>query len=84
VDGPVVEPLRAAFPGDWTRWTTPGEPGKWRLDLWQANADQLAAAGVPAGAILNPRLCTACRNDLFFSYRREGPGRSIATIAVLD
>jgi YfiH family protein len=84
VDGPVMEPLRAAFPGDWARWTTAKGPGKWWLDLWQANADQLAAAGVPAGAILNPRLCTACGRDLFFSYRREGPGRSLATIAILD
>jgi YfiH family protein len=84
VDAPVVEPLRAAFPGDWTRWATARGPGKWWLDLWQANTDQLAAAGVRADAILNPRLCTACRRDLFFSYRREGPGRSLATIAVLD
>jgi YfiH family protein len=84
VDGPVVEPLRAAFPTDWARWVTAKGPGKWWLDLWQATTDQLTAAGVPAGAIVNPRLCTACGRALFFSYRREGPGRSLAAIAVLD
>ena len=23
--------------------------------------------------VVNPRLCTACNRDLFYSYRREGP-----------
>jgi copper oxidase (laccase) domain-containing protein len=23
--------------------------------------------------VLNPRLCTVCNNDLFYSYRLEGP-----------
>ena len=46
VDAPVIERLRAAFPGGWERWTTPAGPGKWMLDLWQANEDQLAAADV--------------------------------------
>jgi copper oxidase (laccase) domain-containing protein len=84
VDSPVVEPLRAAFPADVPRWIRPAGPGKWWLDLWRANADQLVAAGVPAGAIANPRLCTRCRGDLFFSYRREGQGRRLATLAVLE
>jgi YfiH family protein len=84
VDSPVVEPLRAAFPVDAPHWIQPAGPGKWWLDLWRANADQLVAAGVPAGAIANPRLCTRCRGDLFFSYRREGQGRRLATLAVLE
>ncbi|MBI3458631.1 MAG: laccase domain-containing protein [Candidatus Rokubacteria bacterium] len=84
VDGPVVEPLRAAFPRDWARWTYPRGPGKWWLDLWQASTDQLTAAGVRPEAIVNPRLCTSCRHDLFFSYRREGKGVRLAAIALLD
>lgn len=83
VDGPVIEPLRAAFPAEWTRWTRPRVQGRWWLDLWQANADQLTAAGVAPEAILNPRLCTGCRRDLFFSYRKEGPGPSLAALALL-
>ena len=87
VDEPVVGPLRAAFPEAWERWVSPGPPGRpghWSLDLWAANADQLVAAGVPAGAIASPRLCTACRRDLFFSYRKEGMAGRLATLAVLD
>jgi YfiH family protein len=85
VDEPVVGPLRAAFPGDWDRWVAAAGPaGKWWLDLWRANTDQLVAAGVPAGAIANPRLCTACRRDLFFSYRKEGPTGRLAALACLS
>ena len=83
VDEPVVGPLRQAFPADWQRWTRPAGAGKWRLDLWQANTDQLTAAGVRPEAIRNARLCTACHRDLFFSYRREGGGFRLAAVAVL-
>ncbi|MBI5629162.1 MAG: laccase domain-containing protein, partial [Candidatus Rokubacteria bacterium] len=64
-------------------WVTPVGPGKWMLDLWKANEDQLRAAGVAPSRIENPRLCTACRLDLFFSYRREGKGGSLATVAAV-
>lgn len=83
VDEPVVGPLRRAFPADWARWVEPRGPGKWQLDLWRASADQLATAGVPAERIWNPRLCTACRRDLFFSYRKEGGGGRLAALALL-
>jgi YfiH family protein len=84
VDEPVVGPLRAAFPDDWQRWVAAAGPaGKWWLDLWRANTDQLVAAGVPAGAIASPRLCTACRRDLFFSYRKEGRTGRLAALACL-
>lgn len=83
VDEPVVGPLRAAFPADWARWARARGAGTWMLDLWQANADQLAAAGVPADAVVNPQLCTGCRRDLFFSYRKEGAGGRLASLALL-
>ena len=83
VDEPVVAPLARAFPHVWERWVTPTGPGKWRLDLWRATADQLAEAGVAPDRILNPRLCTSCRRDLFFSYRAEGGGQRLATVAML-
>jgi len=83
VDEPVIGPLRTRFPGEWSRWARPAGSGKWWLDLWQANADQLVAAGVPADSIVNPRLCTGCRRDLFFSYRKEGPGGRLTALAVL-
>lgn len=49
----------------------PGGPP--RVDLWQAAALSLAEIGVPPTRVLNPRLCTVCNNDLFYSYRLEGP-----------
>ena len=90
VDEPVVVPLRAAFPESWERWVRPvasghpNRPDHWWLDLWTANADQLVAAGVPPDAIITPRLCTGCRRDLFFSYRKEGLAGRLATFAALD
>jgi YfiH family protein len=84
VDEPVVGPLRAAFPSTWERWVRPGRPGRWWLDLWTATAEQLVAAGVPGDAILSPRLCTHCRSDVFFSYRKEGLAGRLATLAVLE
>ena len=82
VDLPVIERLRTGFPSAWPTWVTPVGPGKWMLDLWKANEDQLARRR-GAVRIENPRLCTACRLDLFFSYRREGKGGSLATVAAV-
>ena len=44
------------------------------FDLWRANRQQLVDAGVPAGHIETAGVCTMCRNDLFYSFRREGKG----------
>jgi YfiH family protein len=41
------------------------------VDLIEANRAQLTAAGVNEDVIYNAPLCTMCRTDLFFSYRRE-------------
>lgn len=81
VDARVRDTFLAATP-DAAEWFTEDGPGHWRLDLWQANADLLAAAGVPAHAIHVARLCTAHNPDVCFSYRREGPrtGRLVAAI----
>ncbi len=83
VDGPVIERLEAEFHDGWQVWVTKAGPGKWMLDLWRANEDQLGMAGLDRAKIDNLRLCTACRGDLFFSYRRErGQGRLVAVAAV--
>ena len=82
VDWPVIQRLDAGFPGLWPAWVKPGGPGHWMLDLWRANRDQLVAAGVRAGRIENLGLCTSCRLDLFFSYRRGASGR-LVTLAGL-
>jgi YfiH family protein len=85
VDAPVIDRLTAAFPETWRDWVTPCSPGKWMLDLWQANEDQLRGAGLDPRRIDNVRQCTACRRDLFHSYRRErGRGRLVAIAAIPD
>ncbi len=48
--------------------------GRLFFDLWQANQAQLIEAGVPAERVEVGGLCTMCRPDLFYSYRREGAG----------
>ncbi|MFQ5828245.1 MAG: peptidoglycan editing factor PgeF [Candidatus Methylomirabilia bacterium] len=83
VDSPVIGPLRRAFPEAWQRWVRPSGPGKWMLDLWQANEFQLTSLGVRPAKIVNPRLCTSCRRDLFFSYRKERGGGRLVTVAAL-
>jgi YfiH family protein len=82
VDEPVVARFRHAYPREWERWMRQGRPDHWMLDLWQANEDCLAAAGVPRASIENARLCTACHPELFYSYRRGDRGR-LVTIAAL-
>lgn len=49
----------------------PDGPGKWRIDLWQANRLALIAAGVKAENITMSNLCTSCHPELFFSHRQE-------------
>ena len=46
-------------------------PGHALVDLLQANRDQLESAGVLPERIHTAPICTMCRTDLFFSYRKE-------------
>ncbi len=47
---------------------------RFRIDLHQANRAQLQAAGLDPGRIHSAPWCTCCREDLFYSYRRDGAG----------
>jgi YfiH family protein len=47
--------------------------GPSRVDLWEAVTRALGEVGVRREGVANPRLCTVCNNDLFYSYRLEGP-----------
>lgn len=65
-----VEPM----PLKWLTMAPPGHeppPPRMHLDLAAANRWQLLEAGVAAKNIVASELCTACRTDLLFSYRRE-------------
>lgn len=49
----------------------PTRDGHARIDLQRANRNQLTGLGVADEKIYTLPLCTMCRTDLFFSYRRE-------------
>jgi YfiH family protein len=81
----VDDRVRTTFLGmtpDAAGWFAEDGPGHWKLDLWQANADQLENAGVPPAAISVARLCTAEHLETCFSFRVEGSGtgRMLAAI----
>jgi YfiH family protein len=46
--------------------------GKLRLDLTAAVVRELRAAGLSEERIAHSRLCTSCRSEMFYSYRRDG------------
>jgi YfiH family protein len=54
------------------------------LNVAKANTRQLVDAGVPEERIQVSTLCTRCRRDLFYSYRRDGAGtgRMLAAIGI--
>jgi len=55
---------------------------KWYVDLWELNHRQLIRAGLPVGNVAVAEMCTSCRNDLFYSYRRD-QGRTGRMAAVM-
>lgn len=72
-------------PLQWLNMAPPGHqppPRNALLDLRKANRAQLLDGGVPETGIFVSDLCTACRRDLLFSYRKEG-GRSGRLMSVI-
>jgi YfiH family protein len=61
-----------------------GRSGRTRIDLPEINREQLISAGVPAHQIHAAGLCTRCREEDFWSYRREkeGAGRMCSFVGV--
>jgi hypothetical protein len=90
-DGPFEQLAHGEEPL-WLPWLTMMPPGhvppppRVQLDLRASNQWQLIDAGVPEKQISVSDLCTACRTDLLFSYRREGAktGRSMAVIGIRE
>ncbi|HVM74010.1 MAG TPA: peptidoglycan editing factor PgeF [Candidatus Saccharimonadales bacterium] len=74
-------------PLQWLNMAPPGHqppPKGVHLDLRKANRSQLLAAGLRPQNIFVSDLCTACRTDLFFSYRKEGAlsGRLMSVVGI--
>ncbi len=90
-DGPFERLASGEEPNPlpWLSMTPPGHdppPPRVRLDLRAANRWQLREGGVPESNIISSELCTACRTDLLFSYRREGArtGRLMGVIGLRE
>ncbi|MHB1167312.1 MAG: peptidoglycan editing factor PgeF [Carboxydocellales bacterium] len=85
VDEKVMSQVREAFPY-WREITVQGaEPGKWRLNLWEANRRQLLDVGVQTAHITMAGICTNCSPETFFSFRAEQgmTGRMSAVIMLV-
>lgn len=69
VGADVIDPFRNRFPDQELFIQTREHHAC--IDLLRANRTQLISAGVDPDRIHIATLCTMCRTDLFFSYRRE-------------
>ena len=74
-------------PLQWLNMKPPGHqppPKGVLLDLRKANRAQLLEAGLRDKNIFTSDLCTACRRDLLFSYRKEAAlsGRLLSVIGI--
>ena len=88
-DGPYDALAAGENDPNWLPWLTMKPPGHApppltvQLDLIAANRAILADAGIEPANISSSGFCTACRTDLFFSYRRERvTGRLMAAIGI--
>lgn len=77
----LAEKFEALFPGG---QVVNRKRGQVTVDLRMANALDLFAAGMEREHVFISKLCTACRQDLFFSYRADGgtTGRMAAVIRI--
>jgi polyphenol oxidase len=82
-----LDPVREKYPMLFLTARAPGHgelPVQLFLDLAEANRLQLLDAGLSAKNIHVSPLCTACRTDLLFSYRKEKgvTGRMMAAVGI--
>ncbi|HXI82574.1 MAG TPA: polyphenol oxidase family protein [Verrucomicrobiae bacterium] len=84
--GSTVVTMQQKFgtdPADCTSLISPSiGPCHYEMDIWSSVEQQLRQAGV--SDVHNPRVCTACHLDHYFSYRAEKgqTGRMLAVLAL--
>jgi len=71
VDNTVYNKFANSWQEDPLKFLMPAEPGKWRLDLWTANLNQLLEVGVRQENVDISRICTCCNPKTLFSHRGE-------------
>lgn len=81
------DPVREKYPMLFLTARAPGHSDlgpQIHLDLVEANRRQLLDAGVPAKNISASDLCTSCRTDILFSYRKERgkTGRMMGAVGI--
>jgi len=76
--GPAIRDCCFEVEGEFTDFFEPEylikRDGRYYLDLAGINKKQLLAQGVKDKNIFDSKICTSCRNEEFFSYRKEGIG----------
>lgn len=84
--GPSLGPCCAEFKNYRTEIPEPFwkyRIGRHHFDFWAISRDQLTRSGVLPEHIFISKICTVCRNDLFFSYRKDKTtGRFAAVIGM--
>lgn len=69
----VEEEVAAAFAARFGEGVVSKDKAAFHVDLWAAVTAALVELSIHPSQIVNPRLCTVCNNDLFFSHRADGP-----------
>lgn len=70
VSGDVIDRVKEAFPESlWSDLFYPTIPGKYQLNLWEANRQIMLEAGILAEHIEVTDICTCCNPDFLFSHR---------------
>ncbi|MCC1497469.1 peptidoglycan editing factor PgeF [Alcanivorax sp. 1008] len=77
----VRDAFMATDPGDGRGFREDG-PGHWRMDMFTLARRRLQAVGV--NDIHGGNLCTSCRLDEYYSYRRDGQTGRFATLIWLN
>ncbi len=84
--GPAIGPCCFCVGNDVARLiasqSARSENGIEYIDLWETARYHALSAGVEGNRISVLRICTCCRENLFFSYRRQGDaaGRQVSII----
>ena len=82
VDAPCLLPFQSQY-ADWERFTRKSADGKYWLNLLFANKLDALSGGVESKNIFDLGECTACHQERWFSYRKEGPTGRMVSLTML-